>query len=113
MESGSSVRSLLDRAFEGLEPAAGPAYEAAYLSTAIGMVKAGLGVTILPSSAIAFESARGLRSRPIDHPALTRTIGVLERTDRTLSPAAQTFLETLGRLCHGRNGQAPLAKRAT
>jgi LysR family transcriptional regulator, carnitine catabolism transcriptional activator len=95
MESGSSVRSMVDRALEEVEPPIVPAYEAAYISTALGMVKAGLGITILPSSSIEFEGARGLRSRPIAHAALTRAIGILERSGRTSSPATEAFIESL------------------
>jgi DNA-binding transcriptional LysR family regulator len=51
MESGSSVRKLVDQGFESIGEFVRPAFEATYMSTAAGMVKAGLGVTILPSSA--------------------------------------------------------------
>lgn len=96
MEAGTSVRSVLERAFDDLQLGIAPAYEVTYISTAIGMVQAGLGVTILPSSAIAFESARGLRSRPISHASLTRSIGILESVGRTASPAAQALMASIG-----------------
>lgn len=95
MESGSSVRALLDRAFEDQGLPLTAAHDAAYISTAIGMVKAGLGVTLLPSSATEFEGARGLRARPVAQDGLKRSIGLLQRRGRTLSPAAQAFIETL------------------
>jgi LysR family carnitine catabolism transcriptional activator len=45
------VRKLVDQAFESIGELVRPAFEATYMSTAAGMVKAGLGVTLLPSSA--------------------------------------------------------------
>jgi DNA-binding transcriptional LysR family regulator len=63
------------------------------------MVKAGLGVTILPSSAFEMGELTGLRTRPIKHSALTREIGVIEKSGRSLSPAAESFLKTLKDVC--------------
>ena len=45
-----------------------PAYKASYISTALGMVEAGLGVTILPASVLRLDSGHGLMSRPIQNP---------------------------------------------
>ena len=72
-----------------------PAFEATYMSTAAGMVKAGLGITILPSSAIPMGELAGLLTRPISHPVITRELGVLEKPARSLSPAAEGFLRIL------------------
>lgn len=94
----SSVRALVNQAFRdaGIYPT--PAYEVTYMSTAAGMVKAGLGVAILPASALEMGELIGLRSKPLPDPSLTRTIGVIQRQGRTLSPAAGEFLALLGRL---------------
>jgi DNA-binding transcriptional LysR family regulator len=99
MDPDSSVRRLVDRAFESIGEFATPAFEATYMSTAAGMVKAGLGVTILPSSAFEMGGLTGLRTRPIKHSALTREIGVIEKSRRSLSPAAESFLKTLKDVC--------------
>jgi len=99
MEPGSSVRKLVDQAFESIGELVRPAFEATYMSTAAGMVKAGLGVTILPSSTFEMVELTGLRSRPIKTPALTREIGVIEKNGRSLSPAAESFLKTLKAVC--------------
>lgn len=99
MDPDSSVRRLIDRAFESIGEFATPAFEATYMSTAAGMVKAGLGVTILPSSAFEMGELTGLRTRPIKHSALTREIGVIEKSGRSLSPAAESFLKTLKDVC--------------
>ena len=88
MTADSSVRKLVDEAFASIGQLIKPAYEATYMSTAAGMVKAGLGVTILPSSAIQMGELSGLVTRPISHPAITRELGILEKAGRSLSPAA-------------------------
>jgi len=95
MDPGSSVRKLVDQAFASIGQIAKPAFEATYMSTAAGMVKAGLGVAILPSWAFEMGELAGLRTRPLKHPALTREVGIIEKSGRSLSPAAESFLQTL------------------
>jgi LysR family carnitine catabolism transcriptional activator len=79
MDREYSVRSLIERAFHSIGHTIVPAYEASYVSTALGLVKAGLGVAIVARSA-AGEAAElvGLRTRPIDHPRLVQRISLLE-----------------------------------
>jgi LysR family transcriptional regulator, carnitine catabolism transcriptional activator len=99
MDKESSVRRLVDQAFESVGKFITPAFEATYMSTAAGMVKAGLGVALLPSSASETGELTGLRSLPIKHPALTREIGVIQKAGRSLSPAAESFLKSLKTVC--------------
>jgi len=95
MDQQSSVRTLIDRAFEAIGHYPVPAYEVTYMSTAVGMVKAGLGITFLPSSALEVSELSGVRSRVLNHPALTRKIVVAQKTGRSLSPAAEVFVKSL------------------
>jgi LysR family carnitine catabolism transcriptional activator len=95
MDRQSSVRTLIDRAFQSIGHFPVPAYDVSCMSTAVGMVKAGLGVTFLPSSALEVSELSGVRSRVVNHPALTRKIVVAQKTGRSLSPAAQAFLRSL------------------
>jgi LysR family transcriptional regulator, carnitine catabolism transcriptional activator len=93
MATGSSVRTLLDEAFASIGQLIKPAYEATYMSTTAAMVQAGLGVTILPSTAV--KELAGLVTRPISQPAITRELGILDKAGRSLSPAAESFLRTI------------------
>jgi DNA-binding transcriptional LysR family regulator len=93
------VRKLVDQAFESIGKIAVPAYEATYLSTAAGMVKAGLGVALLPSSASEISELSGLLSRPIKNSILTREIGVIQKAGRSLSPAAESFVKSMREVC--------------
>lgn len=97
MAGESSVRKLVDEAFTSIGTLIVPAFEATYMSTAAGIVKAGLALTILPSSAIEMGELVGLLTRPISRPAITREIGVIEKSGRSLSPAAEAFLKTMNR----------------
>ena len=91
MDRHSSVRVTVDRACAALGRVPTPAYEAAFMATAMGMVRAGLGVTLLPASAFELATASGLAIRPLDEPALERTLGFVRRAGRSLSPAAELF----------------------
>jgi DNA-binding transcriptional LysR family regulator len=95
MDPESSVRAIVDAAFARTGRLAVPACEATYMSSAIGMVRAGLGVTILPSTAMELRADRKLRSKPIDDPGCTRRIVIVRRSGRSLSPAAESFVDEL------------------
>lgn len=97
----SSVRLLLERALEaeGLEPV--PACEANYMSTAMGMVRAGLGISILPEAAADAASCAGVRAVALRGPELERKIGIIRRKGRSLSPAAERFVEAVQAVAAG------------
>lgn len=90
----STVRHIVDHAFALLGIPVIPVQEVSYMATAIGMVKAGLGVAILPSSALELDELRSLKAVPIDSNELKRTVGIIQRRHRSLSPAAAAFLST-------------------
>jgi LysR family carnitine catabolism transcriptional activator len=99
MDPETSVRDLVDHAFESIGEVAVPAFEAVYPSTALALVKAGLGLTIQPSSSMELASSRGLKFRSIRHQGLTRQIGVIQNARRSLSPSAETFIKVLSAIC--------------
>lgn len=103
MDPETSVRDLVDRAFELIGEVVVPAFEALYMSTAVALVQAGLGLTIQPSSAMELASSRGLKFRTIRHPGLTRQIGVIQNARRSLSPSAEIFIKMLSAICKSRN----------
>jgi DNA-binding transcriptional LysR family regulator len=99
MDRQTSVRMLVDRAFESIGCFPTPAYEATYMSSAVGMVKAGLGVAFLPSSTLEVSELSGLSSRIVKHPGLTRPIVAARKSGRNLSTAAAGFLDALVAAC--------------
>jgi DNA-binding transcriptional LysR family regulator len=95
MHPATSVRAVVDTAFlaAGRQPIV--AVEATYMSTAIGMVRAGLGAAILPGSAMEVRAETSLRSRAVEDPRFTREISLIKKTERTLPPAAENFARAL------------------
>jgi DNA-binding transcriptional LysR family regulator len=98
MHRDTSVRAVVEAGFQsaGLIPKA--TCEAIYMMTAVGMVRAGLGLTILPGSAREIRAEPGLLSKPIDNPSFTRPVSLIKRSGRTLPPMSEAFLEHLS-LC--------------
>ncbi len=63
------------------------------ITTALSMVKAGLGVTIAAEYISPLASAFGLEGRPLVKPSLKRMVTLYSRQGRSLSPAAEAFAE--------------------
>ncbi len=85
----SSVRQYIEAA---LHPEAPPAVlEVEQLATVAGLVRAGLGISLVPALALyAFRSPQ-LALRRLNWPGLQRQIYLVRRRDRSLSVAAQAF----------------------
>lgn len=90
---GTSLRDVLDAALMGIGRSPTLACEVTYMMSAVAMVRAGLGLTVLPRSAREIRVERGLRSKPIDDPACVRPITIVKKKGRTLPPASATFLD--------------------
>jgi DNA-binding transcriptional LysR family regulator len=83
-----------------IEAALGPStldadMELEQLSTVAGMVRAGLGISVVPSLALFHFEHPELATRPVNAPGLKREIFVVRRRDRSLSVAAQGLLDYL------------------
>jgi DNA-binding transcriptional LysR family regulator len=70
-------------------------YEVTHLSTSLGLVEAGLGISVLPKLATPQGEHPIIVTRPIGNPPVSRTIGVVRRRGRQLAPAAQRFFDML------------------
>jgi DNA-binding transcriptional LysR family regulator len=95
MSRGSSVRERVDEMLASLGIPALATCEVNYMSTAVALVQAGLGITILPSSAVELKTQADVRSRPIDVPGFAREIALVRRKGSTLHPSAEAFIEKL------------------
>ena len=62
------------------------------LTIVITLVARGLGVAIVPASALPPSHGSSLTVKPL-RPAITRRIGILRLSEKTLMPASQAFLE--------------------
>jgi DNA-binding transcriptional LysR family regulator len=70
-------------------------FEVTHLSTSLGLVEAGLGISVLPRMATPQGDHPFLVSRPIRDPEVSRTIGVVRRRNASISPASTTFMNML------------------
>jgi DNA-binding transcriptional LysR family regulator len=95
MSKGSSVRTIFERALESRRLEFRLACESNYMSTAIGLIRAGLGIAILPESVVDVAACQGIRIQPIRLPGMTRNIGIIRKRNRALSPAAEEFAARL------------------
>jgi DNA-binding transcriptional LysR family regulator len=94
-EPDSVLRRMLDLGFAEARLQVTPAQEAVNTGTLVGMVRAGLGVAVLPSTAVELQVASDLEARPIGSPPLARPIALVRLAGRTLSPAAEAFVAAL------------------
>jgi len=95
LSRASGIRALIDGVFERLAVPPSFAFEVAQITTALALVEAGLGVAVLPSLARLGLKARGVASRPLADPAVTRAIALITRSGRTLPPALPEFMRLM------------------
>jgi LysR family carnitine catabolism transcriptional activator len=89
----SSIRSTIDDVFRRIGVELVPDYEASLLTTILALVEQGLGVSILPRHLIARLHFPGLTTRTLTDPNIIRELSIITKPRRTLSCAAQSFLE--------------------
>jgi DNA-binding transcriptional LysR family regulator len=94
MDPETSIRHVVDSAFLDAGRMPSTACEAIYMMTAVGLVRAGLGIAVLPGSAREVRSEPKLRSRPVDDARFVRVNTVFKKRGRTLPPPSAAFLET-------------------
>lgn len=92
----NSVRQLIDGCLAKAGIEVQPVYEVSFLSTAIGLVDAGLGIAVLPSHVQAIGRLYpNIRFVKLVSPIMRRELSLLTRRDRQLSPAAEGFRKFL------------------
>ncbi|PMS34737.1 LysR family transcriptional regulator [Trinickia symbiotica] len=91
--TGTSVRAVVDAALAEAGRAPVINCEPTYMMTAVAMVRARLGVTILPASAREIRAERSLVARPIDDERFLRPIMLVKKRGRGLPRAAEAFAE--------------------
>jgi DNA-binding transcriptional LysR family regulator len=97
----SRNRLFIDQALIDLPPLPRPVCEVRHVSTLIGLVENGLGVAVVPQLTLPRESSTVVGVR-LDKPEISRTIGVIRRAGRSLSPAAEAFVRMIRASVKGR-----------
>lgn len=72
-------------------------YECQHVATAVSMVQAGLGLTVVPRLALERAGPATVATVGLRNPGITRTIGIIEKRGLPLSPAASALLEIIRR----------------
>jgi len=116
LDTGFNSRTVLDAALAAAGRFVKPVCEVSYTSTAIGMVRAGLGLAMLGSLVVCASNLYSfpeLVSRRIDEPSLVLPISLIRKTGRSLSPSAQAFVNMLTKINKKRHWDLLAAKLST
>ena len=91
----SGNRTILDSALARAKVRVEFFYEVNHLTTSLGLVERGLGISVLPKLATPPNGHPTIVTKPINGPEVKRTIGIIERRTARLSPAARQFRDML------------------
>lgn len=92
LNPGSGLRRLVDKTMGQYTLRLKPAFEVANVQTALGLVAAGLGVSMLPAYSLARATGERVISVPLVDPVVSREIIALCTRARPFSTAAEAFL---------------------
>lgn len=92
--------------------AAASRYDVTHMTTAIRLVREGLGITVLPALALPRLELDGLRACRLSDASAKRTIGMLHRQDRSLSAAAAAFAAKLAEVARDLEEPDPKPRRS-
>jgi DNA-binding transcriptional LysR family regulator len=108
----SSVRQYLDAATQ--PQMMNSVLEVDQLATVMGMVRAGLGISVVPWLTLFHFQVPGLVTRRLSWPGLVRHLYLVRRRDRGLSVAAQGFYEwVMARRPEGTGPRVAARRRST
>lgn len=95
MGHGTTVRRFMDEGARRAGVTLRVAFESQQMPTAIAYARAGLGVAVLPTTALAVGDELGVRRVPIVAPVVERRLSLLSRRPQSFSPAAEAFVALL------------------
>ena len=82
-------RMILDDALGSRRESLTWRYEVQHIATAIALVRAGLGMTVVPRLALDANDAEGLATLALRNPSVSRQIGVVTKRSAPLTPLAE------------------------
>ena len=92
---GSGNRMLIDQALAGSHTRPGWSCEVRHVPALLSLVEAGLGVGAVPRFSVPEGASVSVVRVPLEEPTVVRTVGMIRRRGRPLSPAAQAFHDLL------------------
>jgi DNA-binding transcriptional LysR family regulator len=90
----SRIRFLIDQALGGVGHLPRPVCEVRHVSTLIGIVETGWAIAVVPQLTLPNPPAPVV-GVPLEGPRITRSVGMLRRAGRSLSPAAEALAAIL------------------
>jgi len=88
----SAIRRLVEIGFESAQIPLTPAYEVHQMVTALSLIKAGLGVAVLPTYAYSEAKFRQVVAKPLVEPEIGRDISMIHADGRSITPAVSAFI---------------------
>lgn len=96
----SGLRLLTEVGLESAGVSVKPAFEVSLISTALALVEAGLGITVLPSYALAAARHHAVVGKPLVEPVISRDVVLVHASGRSISPAVASFSTVLCTCAH-------------
>jgi DNA-binding transcriptional LysR family regulator len=90
LDYASGSRPLIDAALSLHRVGASVVQELGHSATVFGLIEAGIGVSVLPWLSLPLPAGSSLVARPL-MPRAERTVELVRRRDRSLSPAAEAI----------------------
>jgi DNA-binding transcriptional LysR family regulator len=94
----SGNMQVLNRALKGVDWRPVTKYEVDHLTTSLGLVEAGLGIAVVPRSALPTAMPAAMITRELVEPSVTRTLGVFRRRNAAMGHAHRQFLSVARRV---------------
>ncbi|MCK9509149.1 MAG: LysR family transcriptional regulator [Pigmentiphaga sp.] len=95
VDKNSGNRLLIEAALAKSGKHTESVIEVSHIMSLLGMVEAGLGVAAIPRLALPLTTHPTIVALPLNNPRVTRTLGLITRHGKSLSPAAQLLYDGL------------------
>lgn len=92
LKPGTGLRGLMDKPMQRGAKQYRIEFEVSNIQTALGLVSAGLGVSVLPAYSLARAETHGIVARPMHSPEVIREIVALSDPTKSLPGAVEAFL---------------------
>lgn len=92
LQTGTGLRNLMGKPMQRWAKQFRIEFEVSNIQTALGLVGAGLGVSVLPAYSLARAETQGIVARPMCEPEVIREIVVLTDPAKSLPSTAEAFL---------------------
>lgn len=87
----SGIRLLVEVGYETVQLPLRPAFEVSHITTALALVEAELGISVLPTYALATARHHRVSGRRLEAPTISREVVLIHASGRSVSPAVSAF----------------------